>query len=123
MLGRCRPSSISAPSASPYPTRGIHIHLNPSDPGRHLRSGECDRCVGIMYEDEWIPRERGTLIPDFRGVDSVDRPYLKPPALETVEWTFWHDEVDENDEHKYEEEEDEEQDGDEDGDDDDHDDG
>ncbi|KAJ6466791.1 hypothetical protein C8R45DRAFT_478145 [Mycena sanguinolenta] len=99
--------------AVPY-SRGIHIHLDPSDPGRDLWSGECDRCVGIMYEDDtfrerWIARKRGTLLPDSRGVDSLDRLYLKPPALEAVEWTFWHDEGDENDDQEYEEDEDEEE--------------
>ncbi|KAJ6466795.1 hypothetical protein C8R45DRAFT_838729, partial [Mycena sanguinolenta] len=61
--------------AVPY-SRGIHIHLDPSDSGRDLWSGECDRCVGIMYEDDtfrerWTARKRGTLLPDPRGVDSV----------------------------------------------------
>ncbi|KAJ7238055.1 hypothetical protein B0H12DRAFT_100908 [Mycena haematopus] len=94
----------------PY-SRGIHIFLDPSDPIRDLWAGECDRCVGIMYEDEhfrerWIARKRGTLLPDSRGIESVDRLYLKPPALETVEWTFWNNELGEDDDEDEEEDED-----------------
>ncbi|KAJ6618121.1 hypothetical protein B0H10DRAFT_1266101 [Mycena sp. CBHHK59/15] len=45
---------------------GTHICLNPNDPGKELWTGECDRCVGIMYDDEafrerWTERKRGLL--------------------------------------------------------------
>ncbi|KAJ7845461.1 hypothetical protein B0H13DRAFT_119323 [Mycena leptocephala] len=75
----------------PY-SRGTHILLNPSDPARDLWAGECDRCVGIMYDDDnfrerWIARKKGILLSDSGALDS-ERLYIKPPALETVEWTF-----------------------------------
>ncbi|KAF8201265.1 hypothetical protein K438DRAFT_1581842 [Mycena galopus ATCC 62051] len=86
----------------PY-SRGEHIVLDPIDPLRDLWAGECDRCVGVMYEDQnfrarWIARKKGTPLPDSSGVDHVDRLYVKPPALETVEWAFWNDEVGEDEE-------------------------
>ncbi|KAJ7197007.1 hypothetical protein GGX14DRAFT_375628 [Mycena pura] len=72
---------------------GIHIVFDPEDPTKDLWSGECDSCVGMMYGDveflaRWTARKRG-LHPGFQGEDYSRRVYIKPPALEMVEWTFW----------------------------------
>ncbi|KAJ7678066.1 hypothetical protein DFH06DRAFT_1422556 [Mycena polygramma] len=87
--------------AVPY-SSGNHIRLNPDDPDEDLWAGECDRCVGIMYEDtnfreRWIARKKGVALPGAGSSDS-ERLYIKPPALETVEWTFWNKEIGDEDE-------------------------
>ncbi|KAG6908853.1 hypothetical protein DXG01_003019 [Tephrocybe rancida] len=48
-------------------------------------AGECDRCMGMMYEDEpfrdqWVARKKGLTAKDG---------YVAPPALKRVEWNFW----------------------------------
>ncbi|KAJ7489309.1 hypothetical protein FB451DRAFT_686656 [Mycena latifolia] len=91
----------------PY-TNGKNIHLNCNDPAKDLWSGECDSCVGIMYADanfreRWTARKKGTHISEQGSKDS-ERLYIKPPALETVEWTFWSSEIDEEEELEEEEE-------------------
>ncbi|KAJ7267317.1 hypothetical protein C8J57DRAFT_363564, partial [Mycena rebaudengoi] len=69
---------------------GANVRLDPADPAKDLWSGECDRCVGIMYDDatfraRWTARKRGVLSAD---AGERDRVYIKPPALSRVEWLF-----------------------------------
>ncbi|KAJ3886485.1 hypothetical protein GG344DRAFT_69631 [Lentinula edodes] len=45
----------------------------------NLWSGECDRCMEIMYEDETFKRE---------WVAKKQNVTVKPPMLSTVEWSF-----------------------------------
>lgn len=50
-----------------------------------LWSGECDRCIEIMYEDvqfqeKWVARKK--------ILDNND-PATRPPLLRRVEWRFW----------------------------------
>ncbi|KAJ6504097.1 hypothetical protein C8R47DRAFT_1210188 [Mycena vitilis] len=96
--------------AVPY-SSGNHIRLNPDDPEEDLWAGECDRCVGIMYEDtnfreRWIARKKGVAL----SRSDSERLYIKPPALETVEWTFWNKEVGDEDGDDEEQDEDEDED-------------
>ncbi|GAW02812.1 protein [Lentinula edodes] len=51
-------------------------------------SGECDRCMEIMYEDETFKRE---------WVAKKQNDAVKPPMLSTVEWRM--NEEDEEDVH------------------------
>ncbi|KAJ6551293.1 hypothetical protein B0H19DRAFT_950437 [Mycena capillaripes] len=109
--------------AVPY-SRGTHILLNPNEPARDLWAGECDRCIGIMYDDasfreRWIARKRGVSISGSGGLNS-EHLYVKPPALDTVEWAFWSSEIGEevedgqdDNEQDDNEQDDDEQDGDE----------
>jgi hypothetical protein len=57
---------------------------------QYLWAGECDRCMGVMYDDEafrnhWVARKQ--------GIRSEGKPsevvYVRPPALRRVEWRFW----------------------------------
>ncbi|KAJ7768204.1 hypothetical protein B0H16DRAFT_310018 [Mycena metata] len=114
-MPRLRAVSITLPYSL-----GAHITLDAKDPTHELWSGECDRCVGIMYEDQafrerWIARKKGE--PGFGSPgDSAERLYIKPPALETVEWCFWRrddeakDEDDEEDNEEPGDDEDEDED-------------
>ncbi|RDB26617.1 hypothetical protein Hypma_005577 [Hypsizygus marmoreus] len=57
----------------------------------YLWSGECDRCMEIMYEDEafrvrWVARKQGQADDTKEGGKTV---YVFPPALKRVEWRFW----------------------------------
>ncbi|KAE9390084.1 hypothetical protein BT96DRAFT_1002577 [Gymnopus androsaceus JB14] len=47
---------------------------------QNLWSGECDRCIEVMYEDETFRRE---------WVLKKKNVSVKPPRLTTVEWSFW----------------------------------
>ncbi|KAJ7705500.1 hypothetical protein B0H17DRAFT_919910 [Mycena rosella] len=90
----------------PY-TNGTSIRLNPDDPAKDMWSGECEDCVRIMYADadfleRWIARKGGTFLSNLPGKDA-ERLYIKPPALETVEWTFWRSEIDDDEELEEEE--------------------
>ena len=64
---------------------------------QYLWAGECDRCMGIMYEDDafrdrWVARKQGIQ----EAEDNVV--YIRPPALRKVEWRFWKaDDTDEPD--------------------------
>ncbi|KAJ7719083.1 hypothetical protein DFH07DRAFT_315850 [Mycena maculata] len=74
----------------PY-SLGKNIHINGKDPTEELWSGECDDCVGVMYVDtdfreRWMARKKGTPLRNSTGKD--ERSYIKPPALEIVEWIF-----------------------------------
>lgn len=67
------------------PTAGLSDKANDN-----LWSGECDRCISLMYEDVtfrtlWVARKKGIQ------PASLDKwsPYLIPPRLEKVEWNFW----------------------------------
>jgi hypothetical protein len=67
---------------------------------QYLWAGECDRCMGIMYDDEafrdhWVARKQGIR---FEGKAS-ENVYVRPPALRRVEWRFWKtDETEDSDE-------------------------
>ncbi|KAJ7878758.1 hypothetical protein B0H14DRAFT_1628726 [Mycena olivaceomarginata] len=85
--------------ALPYSPRGTHISLDPTappDPNAELWAGECERCVGVMYEDlafrtRYIARKKGVLLPQLAPSEADaerNRLYHKPPALERVEWVF-----------------------------------
>jgi hypothetical protein len=55
---------------------------------QYLWAGECDRCMGIMYEDDtfrdrWMAKKQGIR---EGGKDIV---YVRPPALRKVMWRFW----------------------------------
>ncbi|KAJ7883483.1 hypothetical protein B0H14DRAFT_2339619, partial [Mycena olivaceomarginata] len=82
-----------------YSPRGMHISLNPTappDPNAELWAGECERCVGVMYEDPafralYMARKNGVLLPNLTPAEAgVERSrlYHDPPALERVEWVF-----------------------------------
>jgi hypothetical protein len=64
---------------------------------QYLWAGECDRCMGIMYEDgafrdRWVARKQGICA---EGEDHA-AVYVCPPALRRVEWRFWRAETDED---------------------------
>ncbi|KAJ7040654.1 hypothetical protein C8F04DRAFT_1253585 [Mycena alexandri] len=97
----CMPRLRTVSITLPY-SPGAHITLDAKDPMHELWSGECDRCVGIMYEDQafreiWTARKKGEPLSGSSG-DSAERLYIKPPALETVEWCFWRGDEEANDE-------------------------
>lgn len=53
-------------------------------------SGECDRCMSLLYEDtnfrdRWVARKRGISL---EGSEK-ETVYTRPPALKRVEWRFW----------------------------------
>ncbi|KAF8178920.1 hypothetical protein BJ912DRAFT_855873 [Pholiota molesta] len=57
----------------------------------NMWTGECDRCMVLMYDDmafkkEWMSRKRGIILDDRIHPQSV---YIKPPSLQKVQWTFW----------------------------------
>jgi len=59
---------------------------------QYLWAGECDRCMGIMYEDDafrdgWVARKQGRI----REGEDNNGVYIRPPALRKVEWRFWKD--------------------------------
>ncbi|KAJ7318979.1 hypothetical protein DFH08DRAFT_714274, partial [Mycena albidolilacea] len=80
-----------------YSPRGTHISLDPAappDPNAELWVGECERCVGVMYEGpafrtRYIARKQGVLLPNLTpSAAGADRLYRDPPALERGEWVF-----------------------------------
>ncbi|KAG5635492.1 hypothetical protein H0H81_011047 [Sphagnurus paluster] len=55
---------------------------------RYLWSGECDRCMEIMYDDDdfrdrYVARKKGVANGD------IGHAYVPPPGLNRVEWHFW----------------------------------
>ncbi|KAJ7472377.1 hypothetical protein B0H11DRAFT_2237041 [Mycena galericulata] len=86
---------------------GTNVKLKPKDPEDDLWSGECDRCVGVMYNDtefreRWTARKKGIVVRNWEGKDEYV--YMKPPALETVEWIFWKSQTEEDSEVEEEDE-------------------
>ncbi|KAH9475872.1 hypothetical protein JR316_0011432 [Psilocybe cubensis] len=77
---------IRLPDFGPgLPITGLSDKVNDN-----LWSGECDRCMSLMYEDEsfrtvWVARKNGIQPGDLDKWS----PYLIPPRLEKVEWKFW----------------------------------
>ncbi|KAJ7318991.1 hypothetical protein DFH08DRAFT_1035459 [Mycena albidolilacea] len=80
--------------ALPYSPRGTHISLDPTAPpdsNAELWAGECERCVGAMYEGpafrtRYIARKQGVLLPNLTpSAAGADRLYRDPPALGRVE--------------------------------------
>jgi len=64
---------------------------------QYLWAGECDRCMGIMYEDDvfrdrWVARKQG-IRPEGMEYTAI---YVRPPALRRVEWRFWKQEGNED---------------------------
>ncbi|KAJ7628563.1 hypothetical protein FB45DRAFT_40616 [Roridomyces roridus] len=88
---------------------GTQIQFNANNPTEDLWSGECDRCVELLYgdkdfHDRWTARKKGIDSAGGKG----ERLYIKPPALATVEWTFLKNEVDETSDEEQEDYDDEE---------------
>lgn len=63
---------------------------NEATENQHLWTGECDRCMCVMYDDtsfrdRWVARKRGIVL---EGSEK-ETVYIRPPALIRVEWRFW----------------------------------
>ncbi|KAF9465942.1 hypothetical protein BDZ94DRAFT_1158922 [Collybia nuda] len=61
-----------------------------ADKNQHFWTGECDRCMYVMYEDagfrdRWVARKRGIIL-EGHEKETV---YIRPAALKRVEWRFW----------------------------------
>lgn len=56
----------------------------------NLWTGECNRCMEIMYEDAEF-QDRWVAIKRQRSLigDNTKLRYHCPPTLETVQWHFW----------------------------------
>lgn len=55
----------------------------------NLWSGECDRCMEVMYEDDafrgkWVAKKRGIVVGEKN-----EKVYVRPLSLRRVEWHFW----------------------------------